>query len=131
MQSLRETIRGSLARCLRTLGEEDRLAAALPVVCGTALAAHCEVQRLDEGRTLHLEVDDPEWISSLVGMRELLLHDLQRVAGVPLSGLHFAYADSARDGSLRTPSSERAQAAPRSPGSGRRSNATAPTRRTA
>ena len=97
MQRMREVIRGSLARSLRTLTEEDRLAAALPVVCGTALAAHCEVAWLDETRTLHLRVDAPEWLRPLLGMRDRVQHDLQRVAGVPLTGLHFVEAGSRTD----------------------------------
>jgi hypothetical protein len=95
MQGMREVIRGSLARSLRLMSEEDRLASALPVVCGSALAGHCEVARLDEDRTLHVRVDSPEWLTSAVGMKSVLQHDLQRVAGVSLSGLHFVEAGSA------------------------------------
>ena len=112
MERMRDVIRGSLARSLRLLAEEDRLAAALPVVCGSVLASHCEVERLDEERTLHVRVDSPEWMASLLGMRDILQHDLQRVAGVPLAGLHFLQAGSAPDRSLRLLSTERAQAAP-------------------
>ncbi len=109
MQPLREVIRGSLARSLRSLAEEDRLAAALPVVCGTALAAHCTVAQLDADRTLHLGVDGPEWLGSLLGMREMLQHDLQRVAGVPLAGLHFQQAGFASNRPVRTLSREPVQ----------------------
>jgi hypothetical protein len=97
MQRMREVIRGSLARSLRLLSEEDRLASALPVVCGSALAGHCEVACLDEHRTLHVRVDSAEWLSSAVGMKGVLQHDLERVAGVPLSGLHFVGAGSVPD----------------------------------
>lgn len=106
MQRMREVIRGSLARSLRSLAEEDRLAAALPLVCGTALASHCEVVTVDEGRTLHLRVDAPEWMSPLLGMRDTIQHDLQRIAGVPLAGLHFLQAGSASDRSFRRSSSD-------------------------
>lgn len=111
MQRMRDVIRGSLARSLRVLPEEDRLAAAIPVVCGSALSSHCQVMRLDEEGTLHVLVDGPEWLASLLGMREILKHDLQRVAGVPLAGLHFVQAGSAPDRPLRLPL-EQAQAAP-------------------
>ena len=131
MQGMREVIRGSLARSLRTLAEEDRLAAALPVVCGSAMAAHCQVARLDEARTLHLEVDAPEWLASLLGMRDLLQHDLQRVAGVPLSGLHFLHAGSVPDRPLRSPSPGRAQDEPGRQRSARRSPLTVTKRRPA
>ena len=40
MQRMREMLRDSLARSLRELPELDRLAAAWPVACGPALAAH-------------------------------------------------------------------------------------------
>lgn len=101
MQGMREVIRGSLARSLRLLSEEDRLASALPVVCGSALAGHCEVARLDEDRTLHVRVDSAEWLISAISMKNVLQHDLQRVAGVPLSGLHFVETGSASDRSGR------------------------------
>lgn len=113
MQPMRDLIRGALARGLRTLEEEDRLAAALPLVCGSALASHCTVAEIDEGRVLHLQVDNDDWLHPLLGMRERLLFDLRRVAGVPLSGLHFREAGSAPDRPLRSPSpDERAQAVP-------------------
>lgn len=119
MERMRDVIRGSLARSLRLLTAEDRIAAALPVVCGTVLAAHCEVARLDAGGRLHLQVDSVEWMPPLLGMREILQHDLQRVAGVPLTGLHFVQAGSAPDRPLRSPLAERPQAEPGSQRSAR------------
>ena len=92
MQGMRDLLRGSLARSLRTLTEEDRLAAALPLVCGTALALHCAVDRLDEERTLHIQVHGRDWLPPLLSMREVLRHDLARTAGVSLRGLEFAIA---------------------------------------
>ncbi len=92
MQDMRELLRSSLARSLRTLTEEDRLAAALPVVCGSALASHCVVEGLDETRTLRLRVDKGEWLSALLGMRDVLQRDLARTAGVPLHGIIFEAA---------------------------------------
>ncbi|MGI4826683.1 MAG: hypothetical protein ACRYFU_00575, partial [Janthinobacterium lividum] len=89
VQGMRDLLRGSLARSLRTLPEEDRLAAALPVVCGSALASHCVVDRLDKERTLHFWVRGREWLGPLLAMRDVLQHDLARISGVSLSGLHF------------------------------------------
>lgn len=89
MQGMRDFMRGSLARSLSTLSPEDRLAAALPLVCGTAMAGHCEVGRLDEAQTLHLRVSDREWLGPLLAMRDVLRSDLARISGVPLEGLHF------------------------------------------
>lgn len=94
MEGMRTLLRNSLARSLRTLSEEDRLAAALPVVCGSALAAHCAVVELDRERTLHLRVSNADWLGSLLGMRDVLLRDLARVAGVPLDALDLQTAPS-------------------------------------
>ncbi len=95
MQGMRDMMRGSLARSLRTLSPEDRLAAALPLVCGTALAAHCEVLELTSEGTLHLRVRGHEWLASLLAMQEMLRSDLGRVSGVQLSDLHFLVAQLA------------------------------------
>ena len=92
MQGMRDLMRGSLARSLRTLSPEDRLAAALPLVCGTALASHCEVAGLDGERTLHLRVQGREGMGPLTSMREVLRSDLARIAGVALEGLQFEVA---------------------------------------
>ncbi len=92
MQGMRTLLRSSLARSLRTLSEEDRLAAALPVVCGSALAARCTVVALDESRTLHLLVSGDDWLGSLLGMRDVLQRDLAQTAGVVLQGLDLRVA---------------------------------------
>ena len=96
MQDLRELTRLSLARSLRGLPEQDRLALALTAVCGSAMAAHCSVSHLSEAGALTLKVDGPEWMDPLLGMRAILLHDLQRVAGVRLTELHFEVAGRSR-----------------------------------
>lgn len=94
MQPMRELIRGSLARSLQKMADEDRLAAALPVVCGSVLASHCELVHLAADGVLVLQLDAPEWVHSLRGMGSRLQLDLQRVAGVPLSALHFKHGSS-------------------------------------
>src|SRR5579875_1309207 len=86
---MRDLLRSSLARSLRTLPDEDRLAAALPVVCGTALAAHCTVERLDEERTLHLRVDSSHWLRSISAMQDVLQRDLARISGVRIDDVAF------------------------------------------
>ncbi len=100
MQGMRDLLRSSLARSLRTLAEEDRLAAALPVVCGSALATHCTVESLvkdpNEQRTLELRVDKGEWLPALLAMRDVLQRDLARIAGVPLHGIVFTAARAGR-----------------------------------
>ena len=95
MQGMRDMMRGSLAQSLRTFSPEDRLAAALPLVCGTALAAHCEVLELTSEGTLHLRVRGREWLAPLLAMREMLRSDLGRVSGVQLRDLGFLVAQLA------------------------------------
>ena len=89
MQGMRDLLRDSLGRSLRDLGEEDRLAAAWPVACGSALAERGEVERLDEERVLHVLVAGTEWMQPFLSMRTALQNDVARIAGVPLSGIHF------------------------------------------
>ena len=125
MQRLREILRGALARSLQALPDEDRLAAALPLVCGSALGAHCEVDHLEESGRLHLRVSGREWMQSLLPMRDTLQHDLQRVAGVRLTGLHFVEVEpsagrsfSSRSGGTRGTATAQNGGAGRSRGPG-------------
>ncbi len=105
MQGMRTLLRNSLARSLRKLSEEDRLAAAMPVVCGSALAAHCTVTGLDEQRILHLGVSSGDWLEPLLGMRDVLARDLAQTAGVALHGLDLQV--------IRPPRSRAAASGPR------------------
>ena len=96
MQRMRDVLRGSLARSLRELPDEDRLAAAWPVACGPALAGHAQVLHLDAEQVLHVRVTGPEWMQSFLDMRSALARDLGRIAGVRLSGIHFQEQGSIR-----------------------------------
>lgn len=89
MQRMRDVLRNSLARSLRELSEEDRLAAAWPVACGPALAGHGTIGHLDAEGTLHVRVDDAAWMKQFLQMRSALSNDLGRIAGVRLNGIHF------------------------------------------
>ncbi len=89
MERMRDVLRGSLARSLRELPDEDRLAAAWPVACGPALAGHAEVLHLDADRTLHVRVSGAAWMRQFQQMRSALANDLGRIAGVRLNGIHF------------------------------------------
>ncbi len=120
MQGMRDLMRGSLARSLSTLPAQDRLAAALPLVCGTALASHCEVVGLDAAGTLHIRVTGRDWMAPLQGMRELLRSDLARIAGVVLTDLRFEHVLSGetantRSGSRRVRQKDETQHLNRSP----------------
>jgi hypothetical protein len=89
MQGMREVLRSSLGRSLRTLSDEDRLAAAWPVACGSVLAARAEVLGLDGEGVLHVRVLQPEWREQFVQMRRMLADDLSRIAGVRVLTIHF------------------------------------------
>jgi hypothetical protein len=89
MERMRDVLRGSLARSLRELTDEDRLAAAWPVACGPALAAHAELLHLDAENVLHIRVAGAEWMQQFLHMRSALANDLGRIAGVRLAAIHF------------------------------------------
>ena len=89
MQGMRDVLRGALGRSLRELPDEDRLAAAWPVACGSALAGHAQVMYLDAENWLHVRVDGAQWMAQFVSMRSALANDLGRIAGVKLGGIHF------------------------------------------
>ena len=78
MQGMRDLIRGSLSRSLRDLTPADRLAAAWPVACGSALASRGEIT-----------VDSAEWMQPFLSMRAALANDLARISGVKVSEIHF------------------------------------------
>jgi hypothetical protein len=89
MQPMRDVLRGSLARSLRELSDEDRLAAAWPVACGSSLASHGTIVHLDAERTLHVQVDTAVWMKQFLQMRSALSNEVGRIAGVRLNGIHF------------------------------------------
>jgi len=96
MQAMRDLLRGTLGRSLRTLSDEDRLAAAWSVACGPALAERAEVLGLDEDRVLHVRVLQPGWRDQFAQMRTMLTEDLRKIAGVRLQTIHFEGQGSAR-----------------------------------
>jgi len=89
MQPMRDVLRGSLARSLRELPDEDRLAAAWSVACGSSLASHGSISHLDTEGTLHVRVDSAVWMKQFLQMRSALCNDVGRIAGVRLNGIHF------------------------------------------
>jgi hypothetical protein len=89
MQGMRDVLRSSLGRSLRTLSDEDRLAAAWPVACGPVLAAHAEVLGLDGEGVLHVRVLEVGWREQFLQMRTMLANDLRRIAGVRVQTIHF------------------------------------------
>lgn len=89
MRAMREVLRGSLGRSLRSLSDEDRLAAAWVVACGPTLAERAEVLHLDEDRVLHVRVLQPGWREQFAQMLPMLTEDLRKIAGVRLQTIHF------------------------------------------
>jgi len=86
---MRDVLRGTLGRSLRTLSDEDRLVAAWTVACGPALAERATVLGLDDERVLHVRVLQPEWREQFAQMRSMLAEDLRKIAGVPVQTIHF------------------------------------------
>ena len=97
MQAMRDVLRGTLGRSLRTLPDEDRLAAAWVVACGPALAERAEVLGLDEDRVLHVRVLQPGWRDQFAQMRTMLTDELRKIAGVRLQTIHFEGQGSTRE----------------------------------
>jgi hypothetical protein len=94
MQGMRDMLRGTLGRSLRPLPALDRLAAAWPVACGPALAAHGEIANYENG-IVRIVVTSPEWLQPLSHMKLVLTSDLARIAGVPVTAIHFEKAGNA------------------------------------
>jgi hypothetical protein len=88
MEDMREVLRSSLGRSLGSLSEADRLAAAWPVACGRAMAAHGEVAGFFEG-TVTIAVSDTAWRAQMMSMRGLLQNELARVSRVKVTAIHF------------------------------------------
>jgi hypothetical protein len=97
VQAIRDVLRGTLGRSLRTLSDEDRLAAAWVVACGPALAQRAEVLGLDDDLVLHVRVLQAEWRDQFAQMRTMLTEDLRRIAGVRLQTIHFEGQGSTRE----------------------------------
>ena len=88
MEDMRSMLRGSLGRSLIALSETDRLAAAWPVACGLAMAAHGEIVGFFDG-TVSIAVSDAAWLSQMMSLRGILQNDLARIAKVKVTGIHF------------------------------------------
>ena len=117
MQAMRDVLRGTLGRSLRTLSDEDRLTAAWAVACGPALAARAEVLHLDGDRVLHVRVLQAGWRDQFAQMRAMLTDDLRRIAGVRLQTIHFEGQASSR---VRAGNTQALKSAPRPTGPARR-----------
>jgi len=88
MDSMRDTMRKTLGRSLEALPEFDRLNAAWPVACGTALAAKAELVSFVDG-IVRVEVKNSVWLEQLRSMQLVLEQELAKIARVKLAGIHF------------------------------------------
>jgi hypothetical protein len=95
MQNMRDLLRGTLGRSLRPLPALDRLAAAWPVACGSALAGHGEIAGYENG-VVRVIVLGPEWMQPLSQLKLVLASDLARIAGVPVTAIHFEKAGNSQ-----------------------------------
>lgn len=94
---MRDVLRGTLGRSLRTLPDEDRLVVAWAVACGSTLAERAEVLGLDDDLVLHVRVLQPGWRDQFMQMRTMLTEELRRIAGVRLQAIHFEGQGSTRE----------------------------------
>ena len=85
---MRDLLRVHLRRSLRALSEFDRLAAAWPLVCGAAMAAHGTVTAYNDAEVT-VDVGEPKWMRQMMAMRGQIAGELARVAGVPVTAIHF------------------------------------------
>lgn len=88
MEAMRELLRGSLGRSLGAMRDEDRLAAAWTVACGSAMADRGAVIGYDAG-VVRVEVTDAVWMRQMVSLRGTLEREMARIAGLPVAGLQF------------------------------------------
>jgi hypothetical protein len=88
MEGMRDLLRGSLGRSLGALRDDDRLAAAWPVACGKAMAGRGTVVGYADG-VVRVQVEDVAWLRQLTSMRGQLAREMERIAGVRVSEIHF------------------------------------------
>ena len=88
MDSMRDMLRKNLGRSLETLPVMDRLEAAWPVACGTAMAAHGEIVGFEKG-IVEVHVRDAVWLDQMRSMGSVLQSQLAKIAGVKIAGIHF------------------------------------------
>jgi hypothetical protein len=80
MEAMRELLRSSLGRSLGAMRDEDRLAAAWTVACGSAMAERGAVMGYERGVV---------WIGQMISLRGTLEREMARIAGLPVAGIHF------------------------------------------
>jgi hypothetical protein len=88
LEGMRDLLKGSLARSLGALSDQDRLAAAWPVACGKTMAGRGTVVGYADGIVL-VQVEEGVWLRQLTSIRGQLAGEMSRIAGVAVSEIHF------------------------------------------
>jgi hypothetical protein len=88
MEAMRDVLRGTLAKSLRGIHDEDRLAAAWTVACGCAMADRGRVVGYDAG-VVRIEVADQVWLRQMISLRSVLEREMARIAGLPVREIKF------------------------------------------
>ena len=88
METMRELLRSNLRRSLQAMPEMERLAVAWPVVCGVAMSKHGEIVGYQDG-IVQVRVSDGDWMRQMISMQGQIGGELGRIAGVPVTGVHF------------------------------------------
>jgi predicted nucleic acid-binding Zn ribbon protein len=88
LEVIRDLFRESLKKTLGSLCDEDRLAAAWPVVCGKTMSERGTVVGYADG-VVRVLVEDGAWLRQLTSMRGQLAGEMARIAGVRVSEIHF------------------------------------------
>ena len=88
MQAMRELLRGSLARTLAASSDEDRLATAWTVACGSAMAERGAIAGYDNG-VVRIEVSDTVWLRQMEALRTTLEREIARISGVKVTAIEF------------------------------------------
>lgn len=88
MDAIRNVLRGSLARSLHALSDQDRLELAWVVVSGPSLAARSHVIGYAD-RIVTVEVGEYPWLEVVRNSDKDLIRELTRVAGLPVAELNL------------------------------------------
>ena len=88
MEAMRDVLRGTLGRSLHALSEEDRMAAAWTVACGSAMADRGRVVGYTGG-VVRVEVADQVWLRQMMSLRTVLEREMARIAGLPVRAIEF------------------------------------------
>jgi hypothetical protein len=88
MEDLKSILRGSFAKSLGALNDEDKVAAAWPVACGSVLASRGVVVGYTVG-VMRVEVPSGAWMREMMSVRAKLEHEIARISGVRIVKIEF------------------------------------------